>query len=250
VDPAYYIAAGSLKARSYQLDMVSNNLANAATVGYKPEKSFFSIYNKAKADGRGLPLSGYVNDGTVVAQSGVDFTQGAQKNTGRSLDMAIEGNGFFMVQTPKGAQATRDGRFQIGTNGQLQTLDGSAVLGKNNLPIRIDPAGGPVKVLADGTVQQGDATDGQIDVRAFTNNNSLQRVGANRFDTTGSQPAPATAAAGTVTQGALEESSVDISSCMIDMIRINRLFEMSLKVASTVTNDMDARSISDVSTGR
>ena len=53
MDPAYYVAAGSLKARSFQLDMVSNNLANSATVGYKPEKSFFSIYNKAKAEGRG-----------------------------------------------------------------------------------------------------------------------------------------------------------------------------------------------------
>jgi flagellar basal-body rod protein FlgF len=230
-----------------QLDMVSNNLANSATVGYKPEKSFFSVYNKAKADGRGLPLTPFVNDGTVVAQSGVDFSQGAMKTTGRSLDLAIEGNGFFMVQTPKGVQATRDGRFQIGTNGQLQAMDGSPLLGKNNLPIQIDSAGGPVKVLADGSVMQGDNTAGQIDVRGFAQPSSLQRTGANRYDPAGSQTATAT---GTVTQGALEQSGVDLASCMVDMIRLNRLFEMSMKVAATVTNDMDAKSISDISTGR
>jgi len=247
VDPAYYVAAGSLKARSLQLDMVSNNLANSATVGYKPEKSFFSVYNKAKADGRGLPLTPFVNDGTVVAQSGVDFSQGAIKTTGRSLDLAVEGNGFFMVKTPQGVQATRDGRFQIGTNGQLQALDGSPLLGKNNLPIQIDSEGGPVKVLPDGSVQQGDNTAGQIDLRAFATPNALQRTGANRYDTSGSKPATSSA---TVTQGGLEQSSVDLASCMVDMIRLNRLFEMSMKVASTVTNDMDAKSISDISTGR
>ena len=132
-----------------QLDMVSNNLANSATVGYKPEKSFFSVYNKAKADGRGLPLTPFVNDGTVVAQSGVDFSQGAMKTTGRSLDLAIEGNGFFMVQTPKGVQATRDGRFQIGTNGQLQALDGSPLLGPKSWMI-CAPSPSPARSSAPG----------------------------------------------------------------------------------------------------
>ena len=113
--------------------------------------------------------------------------------------------------------------------------------------IAIDPAGGPVKVLADGSVQQGDTTAGQIDLQAFANPSTLQRAGSNRFTTAGATPAAAT---GTVVQGSLEQSSVDLSSCMVDMIRLNRLFEMSMKVASTITNDMDAHSISDVSTGR
>jgi flagellar basal body rod protein FlgG len=246
VDPAYYVAAGSLKARSFQLDLVSNNLANAATVGYKPERSFFSVYNKAKADGHGLPLTPYVDDGTIVAQSGVDFSQGVARTTGRSLDLAIDGNAFFMVKTPQGIQATRDGRFQIGTNGELQALDGAVLMGKNSLPIRIEAEGGTVKVLADGSVQQGENTLGQIDLQAFANPGALQRAGSNRFSASGDRAATSA----TVTQGALEQSSVDLSSCMIDMIRLNRLFEMSMKVASTVANDMDAKSISDISTGR
>jgi flagellar basal body rod protein FlgG len=235
------------------MDLVSNNLANAATVGYKPEKSFYTLFNKAKTDGRGLPLTPYVDDGTVLAQSSVDFSQGSQKSTGRSLDLAIDGNAFFMIKTPQGVQATRDGRFQLGKNGQLQTLDGATLLGNNNLPIAIDPAGGPVKILADGSVQQPGAnagdeavTLGQVSLKAFSNPSVLQRVGSNRFDVTGAKPAAVNA---TIAQGALEQSSVDLPTCMIDMIRLNRLFEMSMKVASTVTNDMDEKSITDISSG-
>jgi len=247
VDPAYYVAAGSLKARSLQLDMVSNNLANAATVGYKPEKSFFSIFNKAKSEGRGLALSPYVNDGTVVAQSGIDFGQGTLRNTGRSLDLAIEGNAFFLVKTPTGTLATRDGRLQLGKDGQLQTLDGNPLLGKNNLPIQVDSSQGALSVLADGTIQQGTNTVGELALKAYATPNSLVRVGSNRFDPAGAKEATASAS---VTQGALEQSGVDLPTCMIDMIRLQRLFEMSMKAASTVINDMDARSISDISTGR
>jgi len=246
MDPAYYVAAGSLKARAYQLDTISNNLANSATVAYKPEKSFFAIFNKAAADGRGLPLSGYLNDGTVLASRGTDFSQGTLKPTGRTMDLALEGSGFFLIRSSAGVQATRDGRMTMGKGGQLTTLDGAAVLGKNGQPITLDPTNPGFTVLADGTVQQGAETRGQINIQDYANPDVLQRAGANRFDTAGAIPKASQA---TVTQGSLEQSGVDMATCMIDMIRMNRLYDMSMKVASTITNDMDARSISDVSTG-
>jgi flagellar basal body rod protein FlgG len=247
MDPAYYVAAGSLKARSFQLDTVSNNLANAATVGYKPERSFFSVFNKAVHDGRGLPLSGFLNDGTVLASRGTDFTQGTLKSTQRNMDVALDGKGFFLVKTPSGVQATRDGRFILGQGGELQALDGSAVLGKNGQPIILDPADASFTVLPDGSVQQGVETKGQLDIVDYKNAEALLRVGSNRFDPAGAASQAGTA---TVVQGSVESSSVDMATCMIDMIRLNRLFEMSMKVASTITNDMDSHSISDVSTGR
>lgn len=247
MDPAYYVAAGSLKARSFQLDVVSNNLANAATVGYKPEKSFFAVFNKAAKDGRGLPLSGFLNDGTVLASQGTDFSQGSLHVTGRPLDLALEGQGFFQIQTPGGVQATRDGRFTLSKGGQLQTLDGNAVLGKNGRPITVDTTNPEVTFLADGTVMQGAETVGQLDIRDYAAPQALQRAGSNRFDPSGTT---ATASAATVVQGSQEQSGVDMATCMIDMIRLNRLFEMSIKAASTITNDMDAKVISDVSTGR
>lgn len=247
MDPAYYVAAGSLKARSTQLELVANNLANSSTVGYKPEKSFYTIYNKARSDGRGLPLSTFVDDGTLLAESGIDFAQGTLRATGRPLDLSLQGNGFFMVQTAQGPRATRNGQFQLGKDGQIETSDGSALLGKNNLPLKVDPAGGKVDVLPDGSVQQGGTAVGEIGLKAFATPAALKRAGINRYDSTGSQEAPLAA---TITQGSLEDSGVDLATCMIDMIRLNRMFEMSMKVASTIVNDMDAKSISDIATGR
>jgi flagellar basal body rod protein FlgG len=135
----------------------------------------------------------------------------------------------------------------MGKDGQLQALDGAPLLGKNGRPITVDPAAGKITVLADGTVQQGDNTAGQIDLKAFATPGALQRIGANRYDASGSKEA--SVGNSTVNQGALEESGVDLPTCMIDMIKLNRLFEMSMKVASTVTNDMDERSITDISSG-
>jgi flagellar basal body rod protein FlgG len=247
MDPAYYVAAGSLKARSFHLETLSNNLANTNTVGYKTERSFFSVFNKARGSSRNLPLTPSVNDGTVLAQRGMDFSQGPSKPTGRNLDLAIEGNAFFMIQTPQGPRATRDGRFQLGPKGEIQTLDGSPVLGKNGQPLKINPTGGAFTFGLDGTLQQDQTVLGQLDLKAYKTPAALPRTGSNRYDPTGVEEAPATA---TVTQGYLEQSGVDVASTMVDMIRINRLFEMSMKVASTITNDLDARSINDIAAAR
>src|SRR5512145_813867 len=124
MDPAYYVAASSLNARSFQLETLSNNLANSNTVGYKTERSFFSLFNKAQASSRNLPLTKHVNDGTVLAERGVDFAQGTLYPTKRSLDLAVDGNAFLVVQAPEGVRVTRDGRLQIGPDGQIQSADG------------------------------------------------------------------------------------------------------------------------------
>ena len=247
MDPGYYVAAGSLKARSFQLDVVANNLANAATVGYKPDQAFFAVFNKAGGSGRKLPLSGYLNDGVVFAETGVVTEQGSLRATGRPLDLAMEGNAFLTIQTPAGVRVTRDGRLQLGKDGQLQAMDGNPVLGKNGQPILVDPKNGNVSVTTDGTVSQKEQVLGQLDLKAFEKAGSLKRTGALRFDPAGATEAPIK---GTVTQGHLEQSGVDAASTMVEMIRLNRLFELSMKVASTISNDLDARSINDVAMSR
>ena len=126
-------------------------------------------------------------------------------------------------------------------------MDGAPLLGKNGRSIAIDPAAGDFTVLADGTVQQGATTLGQLELKAYATPGALTRVGGNRYDPSGSKEQAVNA---TISQGSLEQSGVDVATCMIDMIRLNRLFEMSMKVASTITNDLDARSISDISSGR
>lgn len=247
MDPAYYVAAGSLKARSFQLETISNNLANADTVGYKTERSFFSLFNKANASARNLPLTKYVNDGTVLAQRSVDFSQGASRLTGKALDLAIEGNGFLVVQTPQGNRITRDGRLKLGPDGQLQSMDGSPVLGKNGQTLTVDPAGERITFSSDGTLQQGTNVLGQLDLKAYATPYALKRVGSNRYDPGGLAE---TEAKGTINQGYLEQSAVDVSTAMIDMIQLNRLYEMSMKIASTLSNDMDASSINNIANQR
>ena len=247
MDPGYYVAAGSLKARAFQLEVVANNLANAATVGYKPDQPFFAVFNKAAGSGRKLPLSGYLNDGVVFGETGVVTEQGTLRATGRQLDVAIEGNAFLSVRTPAGDRVTRDGRLQLGTDGQLQAMDGSPLLGKNGQPITVDPKKGNISISADGTVQQRDQAVGQLDLKAYEKPGTLKRTGALRFDPASVPEAPVK---GTVTQGHLEQSAVDTSSTMVEMIRLNRLFELSLKVASTLSNDLDSRSINDVAISR
>ncbi|WLT32954.1 flagellar hook-basal body protein [Geothrix sp. PMB-07] len=247
MDPGYYVSAGSLKARAFQLDVVANNLANAATVGYKPDQPFFAVFNKAAGSGRKLPLSGYLNDGVVFAETGVITEQGNLRATGRPLDVAIEGNAFLSLSTPNGVRVTRDGRLQMGTDGQLQAMDGNPVLGKNGQPIKVDPKNGSVSISTDGTVQQNGQALGQLDLKAYEKPGALKRTGALRFDPTGAAEAPVK---GTVTQGHLEQSAVDTASTMVEMIRLNRLYEMSLKVASTLSNDLDSRSINDIAIAR
>ena len=247
MDPGYYVAAGSMKARSFELDVVSNNLANAATVSYKPDQPYFAVFNKAEGSGRGLPLTPYVNDGVVYGETGVLFKQGALRATGRPLDLAIEGNAFFTVRTAQGDQVTRDGRFQMGADGQIQASDGSPILGKNGQPIQIDAKKGNVTITADGTVQQAGQIVGQVALTAYEKPGALKRVGALRYDPTGQATAPVQA---TVAQGHVEASAVDTASAMVEMIRLNRLFEMSQKVASTLSNNLDASSINDVAISR
>jgi flagellar basal-body rod protein FlgF len=247
MDPAYYVAAGSLKARSVELETLSNNLANANTVGYKTERTFFSTFNKASASARNLPLTKYVNDGTVLAARAIDFSQGASKSTGKSLDLAVEGDGFLVMQTPQGPRVTRDGRLKIGEGGQLQSLDGSPVLGKNGQPLTVDPAGGSITFSPDGTLQQGTNVLGQLDLKAYATPYALKRVGSNRYDPTGLAE---TTPKASVAQGYLEQSAVDVSTAMIDMIQLNRLFEMSMKVASALSNDLDASSLNNVANQR
>ena len=243
MDPAYYVAAGSLKARSFQMEVVANNLANSATVGYKPDRSFFAVFNKAGGSSRRLPLSGPLNDGVVFGETGVITEQGTLRPTARNLDFALQGEGFFMIQTPQGVRATRDGRFQMGVNGQLQAMDGSPVLGNNGQPLVLDPKGGEVSVTPDGGLSQGSNPLGVLDLKAYENAGALPRVGNLRFDPTRAKAIPVKA---TVQAGMLEQSSVDMPSAMVEMIRLNRLFELSMKVASTLSNDLDARSIADI----
>jgi flagellar basal body rod protein FlgG len=246
MDPAYYVAAGSLKARAYHLDVVANNLANADTVGYKTERAFFTIFNKAKDYRRHLPLTQYVNEGTIYPQKDLSFEQGPTKLTQRELDLALEGNAFFSIQTPQGMLLTRDGRFTLGTGGELMTLDGHLVMGRNGA-ITLSRTGGAPLVRSDGAIFQDDNFIDQLDLKSYADTAPIERAGWGRFTPGDAEEGEVT---GRVLQGYLEQSATNMPNAMVEMIRLNRLFEMSQKIASTLANDLDARSISSIAMGQ
>jgi len=208
-----------------ELDVVANNIANMNTSGYKADGSLFEEFlsTGARADQTGSRVS-FVRDRGIWH----DMSQGPTERTGNSLDVAVDGNAFLVVQTPRGERYTRNGSMQINSTGQLVTGDGSPVVGDGG-PIALQPSDRQISISRDGTisVREGNAkTDsvrGKLKLVTFTDPQRLQKDGNGTFKpAAGAQPQPATTAA--VVQGSLEKSNVRGVVEMSRMIEITRSY--------------------------
>jgi len=232
-------AASGMRARMESLELLANNLANAETGGYKADREFYSLYSSA--DATSDPQTGAVYTQPVIEKHWTDFAQGDFRATGNPLDFAVDGNGLFAIQTPRGVRYTRNGNFRVSPTGALSTSDGSAVRARGGGQIVLQP-GIPVEVGQDGSVVQGGAVAGQIEVLSFAPD-SLSKEGANYW-------APAAGAAGkpstgAVLQGKLEASNVGTAESAVRLVAIMRQFEM-LQKAMTIGNDLNKRAIEEV----
>src|SRR5579859_2921089 len=117
MDPISILAAGGIRSRMESLDLLANNLANAATSGYKSDREFYSLFTSDYAQGNTSTLP-------LVERKWTDFSQGLLQNTSNPMDVALSGNGFFAVNGPSGPLYTRNGSFQVGYSGNLSTSDG------------------------------------------------------------------------------------------------------------------------------
>jgi flagellar basal-body rod protein FlgF/flagellar basal-body rod protein FlgG len=212
-------------ALSRELDVVANNLANMNTTGYKADGSLFEEYLRSNA--RAAPKGSRVS---FVQDRGVwhDMSQGALDRTGNPLDIAIDGKGFLIVQTPAGQRYTRNGALQIDATGQLVTNEGYPVVGDNG-PIVFQQTDHQVQISRDGTVsvREGtsnvDAARGHIRVVTFNNPLQLQKNGSSTFTAPqGVQPLD-TQDAGII-QGSVEKSNVRSVVEMSRMIEITRSY--------------------------
>ena len=208
-----------------ELDVVANNIANLNTTGYKADGSLFEEYlsSTARADQTGSHVS-FVRDRGIWH----DMSQGAVERTGNPLDVAVDGTGFLVVQTPRGDRYTRNGSMQISQTGQLVTSEGYPVLGDGG-PITLQPNDRQVQISRDGTlsVREGtskiDSVRGKLKVVTFDNPQRLQKEGNGTFNPPGGvQPQP-TAKAGII-QGAVEKSNVRGVVEMSRMIEITRSY--------------------------
>ncbi|HEX4312299.1 MAG TPA: flagellar hook basal-body protein, partial [Acidobacteriaceae bacterium] len=175
MDSGYYAAFSGWLARSQALDIAASNLANAGTAGYRAERDYFRSVVLGP-DALHSQLDSTVNAFGVLGGNRLDLSQGALTPTGNPLDLAIEGDGFFAIQTQQGIRYTRDGQLERAQDGTLTTQAGELVLDARQQPIRVP--GGEIAVGSDGAVSVNGAIAGKIAVLGFGGGSALTAEGA------------------------------------------------------------------------
>ena len=224
-----YASAAGMVAETLRNDTIANNLANANTAGYKKDiaitQDFASMLIQRINDGPQAPAIGRLGAGSLVNEVATIHTSGIMKPTGNALDAAIEGRGYFTVETPNGLRYTRNGSFSRNAQGELVNGEGHRVLGQNG-PIRME--GAAVAIAEDGRVQVDGIDVDRLRIADFADERRLVKEGASLMAAPeGLQPQPAD---GLVRQGVLELSNVNIVAEMVDMISGYRAYEVNAKV--------------------
>lgn len=244
-----WIARTGLDAQQTQLDVISNNLANVSTNGFKRSQAVFQdlLYQNLRQPGAQssqqtqVPTGLQLGTGVRPVSTAHIFTQGNLQKTDNSLDIAVQGSGFFQVLLPDGTTAyTRDGSFQKDNQGQIVTADGNPL--QPNITIPANALS--ITIGTDGTVsitQPGAAATtqvGSIQLATFINPAGLQSIGQNLFLETAASGTPTpntpgTNGAGAVNQGFVETSNVNVAEELVTMIQTQRAYELNSKVIST-----------------
>jgi len=243
-----YAAYTGMINQQKRMDVMTNNLANASTVGYKKEgatsQSFDTVlaYKIKDQSTPGYAQNiGTMNLGVKVGENYVDWSQGAFENTNNTYDLALAGSGFFAVEfTNKAGEVstkyTRDGSFTLDVNGNLVTSDGDYVLDVNGRHIRLDPMQS-THIAYNGAITQNGRVIAQLQVADFEDYDYLEHYGENYYQPVkGAQFKNAEA---TVNSGYLEASNVETVSEMVEMITINRDYESNQRVITTIDSTLD-----------
>jgi flagellar basal-body rod protein FlgG len=230
-------AAAGMAAQQQRLDAVANDLANANTTGYKHQRVGFRdlVYDQT---GRSSAQGVRTGSGAAAVDAGRAFAQGTLQRTDRTLDVAIQGEGFLRVRLPDGRDAlTRDGGLHIDGNRRLTTSTGALVQPAVTVPEGVGED--QVSIGPDGTVLAAGNRIGRLDVVTVRSEAGLLSVGNNAFVTTAASGAAIAAPrATTLTQGALESSNTDMAEAMVSMIESQRAYQLTSKAISTADEMM------------
>jgi flagellar basal-body rod protein FlgF len=243
MDPLAISAASGMRARMESLDMLANNLANATTVGYKSDREFYSAYASAEASSGSSQVPEGADTAPVIESQWTDLSQGTLRTTGNSLDLAIDGAGFFTVKGPSSNLFTRNGNFQLSPDGTLVTTDGYPVLMADGGTIKSQTQAS-LEITPDGSIKQGGQNLGQIQPVSFASRFAIDKQGANYFRLSDPKLKPAVSTA-KVYQGRLEDSNAGAAEGAIHLVGIMRQFEM-LQRAAKIGADMDRQSVEQV----
>jgi flagellar basal-body rod protein FlgG len=238
-----------MEAQQTQLDVISHNLANVATNGYKKSHAVFEdlMYQNLRQTGAAsseqtqLPTGLQVGLGVRTVATSRQFSQGGLQQTTNSLDVAVKGNGFFQIQMTDGTTGyTRDGAFQLNATGQLVTNNGQLV----QPGVTIPPNAQSITIAQDGKVtvampgQAAPQSVGQLTLASFVNPAGLEPRGQNLFTETAASGTPVAAAPGSdgmgaLSQGFLETSNVNVVEELVSMIQTQRAYEINSKAITT-----------------
>ncbi len=233
MDRGIFVALSGAKLQEKRIEVLTNNLANVNTPGFKKQKPVFED---------AMPQPDSVRDYSVMKDVSTDMGQGTEEKTGNPLDVAITGDGFFAIDTPNGVRYTRDGSFIAGVDGTLRTKDGHAVLGSK----------GPIKITSsDVTINQAGALTGPkgqvidtLRLASFSNPSALVREGSYFAPPAGTKAAAAGSST-QVQQGYIEVSNVSAVRAMTTMIEALRSYETHSKVIQSI-DDMTKKAIDEV----
>jgi flagellar basal-body rod protein FlgF len=213
-----YVGVAAQVALQRRLDTIAHNVANATTPGFRAEEvKFETVLSRAGAE----PVAYATAGPSFLSRRSGEFIR-----TDNALDVAVQGNAWLAMQTPAGTVYTRDGRMRMTPNGELQSVNGHAILDAGGAPLLLDPNGGPPRISRDGTIMQGNAQVGALGLFTIDNNANLTR-----FENSGVIPDRGATAvvdftATGIQQGFIENANVNAVMEMSRLITVTRAFEM------------------------
>jgi len=237
----YYAACTGMVARTDALDTIAHNVANVSTSGFRGSHNVFSSVLASTGDSLLSVLNQDANDYGVLSGTVLDTSQGALTPTGNDLDVAIEGTGYFAVQTADKTVYTRAGNFRVSTKRQLTTAAGDLVLGDSG-PITI--VGQPVSISSDGTITVNGAIAGRLKVVEFQPATQLQSAGGTYY--TAPAGSAIAAANSQVRQGEIEGSNVNPITSVVELITAQREVETMRHVLSMYNSEIDKTAVQDL----
>lgn len=233
---AAYSALSGMRNRLEELDRIAVDLANLSTPGYKTERRGNASSSRSSFESA-LESAVDVTSGPVK----IDFRQGTIAATGRDLDAAIDGPGFFVIDGPSGPRYTRNGAFSRSVDGTLVTADGLPVHGESG-PIRLGK--GPVVITGDGTVKVNNVPAGKLSIVDLPEADAIRESGARFMARPGVTPDPIPDAR--VAGGSLESANVSLVDALAHLTEVSRGFDSMQRGMSAVFNEMDDRAISEL----
>ena len=244
---ALYMATSGALIQQKRMEVLTNNLSNINTVGFKKDLGQFKVIESANTQEANLNNSNFTDTSPITAASlqfetKTDFSPGHLKNTENPFDLALDGNGFFCIQTSDGIRYTRNGNFTLNQDGVLVTQDGLTVLGEGG-EISVD--GQTFSIDTEGNIFVDGASIGRLRIVEFTDPQILKKVGDTLFASTNPDALGDTPETVNVSQGYLEQSNVDSVKMMTEMIEVLRGYESYQKVIRTI-DDANAKAINEV----